>query len=56
MIMLGHVLSLNIHARGDTRGSRQVNDLSRMGSARHGGVHSFIFRKINSDNHPDFII
>jgi len=28
MFMLDHVVSLTIHARGDTRGSRLVNDLA----------------------------
>jgi len=44
--MLGHVVSLTIHARGDIRGSRQVNDLSRKGPARHGGVRCSLARFI----------
>jgi len=44
--MLGHVVYLTIHAREDTRGSRQVNDLSRKGPARHGGVRCSIARFI----------
>jgi len=44
--MLGHVVFMTIHARRDTRDSRQVNDLSRKGPARHGGVRCSLARFI----------
>jgi len=72
--MLGHVVSLTIHARMGYRRFTPSERFSRKEAARHGGVrcslarfigyarglysgllHSFIFRKINSDNYPDCI-